>query len=659
MRENTVCFEARRETGDSRIGGPRARAAGAAALARGAGHEPGFAWLWARTVPDFPDLGAGAPTGDLLFARAFAGLAEAGGAAAGAGDADAGGGEEGAAAAGGADTEGATIAAACAEGADAAAGLVECAARRPRIERLATPTPAAPARSKERRRERGAGGGGASETSAGSGEGGANGEATGPLSPGSNSIGGASFERDAGASFERDAGASFERDAGASFERDAGASTSADKGAISGSNDGGASDGYSTVSRASIRTVSGMAEGGAAAMFALEGGGAGGATLSRSDDENCSLRWRCTSNAGSGALATGAAAGMAIDDAPSHRARRCFTQSLKRVFANADAADAAASLSPAALRTSAAIAAAFSQRSSGAAASAFAATATRPFTHGAFSGHVAAGSGAERTRTPAGSSPSAVRCRLSSISQRMTPRLKMSARASWPSPERISGARYGTEAASGSAPGARRATEWSTRATPSESEEQRRRRELAVRQLHRLLARVAQPVQRAHAGEDVEQHPQGDLERKPLRALGERPELAQLLAVEEIAEDDEVVAAQRDLAHARHVRVGERRDAARFAAQIGPGRVARAVRAGEALRHDDLRGAPADRRLARDEDREGARSELADHLVGSEDLGVEMDRRMRSHHVTETTSSRPGRIGIGAIKRRERAAIRT
>ena len=44
--------------------------------------------------------------------------------------------------------------------------------------------------------------------------------------------------------------------------------------------------------------------------------------------------------------------------------------------------------------------------------------------------------------------------------------------------------------------------------------------------------------------------------------------LGELLAVEELTEDDEIVAAHGDLAHASEVRIGERRDAARLATQI-------------------------------------------------------------------------------------------
>ncbi len=166
------------------------------------------------------------------------------------------------------------------------------------------------------------------------------------------------------------------------------------------------------------------------------------------------------------ALEAAGAARRAFEVA-SHRARRSFACSPNVAFAKAAAADAAASFRPDAFRISPAIEAAVGQRSSGAAASARATTGIRAFAHGAFSGTRGAGSVPDRTRRPAASVPAGESALPSSASHNKIPTLKTSVRASCASPKCTSGARYGVDAASLCTSGARRATAWRMRPTPS------------------------------------------------------------------------------------------------------------------------------------------------------------------------------------------------
>ncbi len=135
---------------------------------------------------------------------------------------------------------------------------------------------------------------------------------------------------------------------------------------------------------------------------------------------------------GEAGVGAGAGAGMdASVDADSSDSRRAFTRSPNALRANAATVDAGASFRPAALRSSAAMTAAVGHRESGAAESAFAATSTSPFAHGAPSGTVAAGRGPERTRRAFASPSGPVSSGLPlSASHSSTPAAKTSARAS-------------------------------------------------------------------------------------------------------------------------------------------------------------------------------------------------------------------------------------
>ncbi len=162
-----------------------------------------------------------------------------------------------------------------------------------------------------------------------------------------------------------------------------------------------------------------------------------------------------------------------------------------------------------------------------------------------------------------------------------------------------------------------------------------------MRELHRLLVGVAQGVESADTRQHVEEDPQRRFQREPLAGA---PEPGELLAVEEVPEDHEVVSAHRDLAHASDVRVRQRRDPARFPPQIrAPARVAPAS-AGEVLGHGELRAASGERGLAHDIERDRARAELTDHFVWSEQVYVDREPSVRSHHVTKRTSQTLERI---------------
>jgi hypothetical protein len=120
---------------------------------------------------------------------------------------------------------------------------------------------------------------------------------------------------------------------------------------------------------------------------------------------------------------------------------------------------------------------------------------------------------------------------------------------------------------------------------PVQPENDRGRRDLPVRQLHRLLLGIAQVVDRSGARQDVDDHAQRDFERE----LARLPEIVKLLSLDELGEDDEVVAASDDVTNPREVRAGERRDAARLAEQLLARGVARVGGALESLRNRELR----------------------------------------------------------------------
>ena len=142
----------------------------------------------------------------------------------------------------------------------------------------------------------------------------------------------------------------------------------------------------------------------------------------------------------------------------SRPATRCAPSRAPRIAlrANAAAVDAGASFSPAALRSSAASAAAVGHRSSGDADRAFAATATSPLAHAALRPGPWPAAAAPAARASVGR-----RVGIGSVSRRLplsasqssTPAPKTSARASYGSPRGTSGARCRTDAGSGCAPG--------------------------------------------------------------------------------------------------------------------------------------------------------------------------------------------------------------
>jgi hypothetical protein len=151
-----------------------------------------------------------------------------------------------------------------------------------------------------------------------------------------------------------------------------------------------------------------------------------------------------------------------------------------------------------------------------------------------------------------------------------------------------------------------------------EPEDDRRRRELAVRELQGLLTCVAKVVQGRDAREDVDEHAERDLERQPACGVVRAPERGELLAIDELRVRHEVFAAHRDVAHARQVRTGERGDALRLAQEV---RIL-AVRAQggprEALRHEEVDLRSGRRGLAHGVGVRGPRAELPNELVGRE-----------------------------------------
>jgi len=146
-----------------------------------------------------------------------------------------------------------------------------------------------------------------------------------------------------------------------------------------------------------------------------------------------------------------------------------------------------------------------------------------------------------------------------------------------------------------------------------ETEDDRRRRNLSVNELHGSLLSVAQVVQRAQTREDVDDHTKRDFECEPVRA----PQLSEFLALDEVSEDHEILAAKGHFAYARNVRVGEHRDAPRLANEVRTPRLSGLTAAREVLGDDELRLAPPDGG-AYDVDGVGARSDRADHLVRRE-----------------------------------------
>ena len=174
-----------------------------------------------------------------------------------------------------------------------------------------------------------------------------------------------------------------------------------------------------------------------------------------------------------------------------------------------------------------------------------------------------------------------------------------------------------------------------------------------MRELHGLLAGVAQSVKRPDAGQHVEEDAQRHLERQPLAGA---PEPRELLAVEEVAEHDEVVSAHRDLAHASDVRTRQRGDASRLAPQVGASAaVTRPAGPREALGDGELRAADGERRLARDVEGDRARAELTDHFVRSEQVCVDREASVRSDHVTKVPRKRSARHR-GLMSRRAKRA---
>ena len=186
-----------------------------------------------------------------------------------------------------------------------------------------------------------------------------------------------------------------------------------------------------------------------------------------------------------------------------------------------------------------------------------------------------------------------------------------------------------------------------------EADQDRRRRDLAVHELHQLLPRVAERVKGAHPRQDVEKQAKRDLEREALtrlrprpggpagRAVVEAPQRTELFAFDEITEDDDVRSPHHHLAHAHDVLIGERRDAPRLAPEIGAAVVARAD---EALSHDDRCSAASRRRVTSDVHGKRTRPEFADNLVRRESILIDLEPSGTSHHGTESTLIERARI---------------